>query len=288
MPDKVLTEDEQAQLDFDSAATETLPPKQAVEVKVETPPQAKPPAQDAPPVKPVAKYVQLTEEQFNTFKSAAEKTAAFEGQISKLFGTTGDMQQIVRKLQAATPAGHSVEIPKGALAKTRKDFPELADLIESDLVEALKGVRGTAPETPAKPALDDDAIQKLVEGKAREFSRKNESEALEDTYANWREIVGPVDAEGRYDPNNEYRKWLGAQDQAYQTLINSTDSAQVIARSIGRFLAFKSHPTTPASAPKIAARTDRIKAAIQPRGDGGQPAPAKSADDDFNAGFAQG
>ena len=269
-------EDKQAQLDFDSGAELTPAVKPAPE-----------PPKTIEPVPPAPKYIRLTEDDYKAFKSAADKTAVLDGQISKLFGTTGDMQQIVKKLQAATPAGHRVEIPKGALAKTRKDFPELADLIESDLVEALKDVRGT-DTAPAKPDVDEDVIGKLVENKAREFSRKNEAEALEDTYANWREIVGPVDANGSYDPKNEYRVWLGKQDQAYQTLVNSTDSAQVIARSIGRFLASKSHPTTPAQAPKIAARQDRIKAAIQPKGDGGQPAPANNADDEFAKGFASG
>ena len=118
--------------------------------------------------------------------------------------------------------------------------------------------------------------------------------ALDESYANWREIVGAVDTTqgGTIDQKNPFRQWLATQDVAYQEKVNGTDSASTISTAIGKFLAFKSAAArsaeTPATAPKIAARQDRIAAAITPKGDGGQPAPSKSADDEFNAGFATG
>lgn len=288
-----LEDDKQAQADFDSGIeAETLPPvkpavdgkaEAKIETKVEPKPQAKPTAE----VKPAPKYVQITEEQYRRLEDSATETAAIKAQMSKAFGTMGDMQQVVKKLQAATPAGMSIEIPKDAFADMARDFPELAAHFQSGLEKILKPMRGTAPATTDERP-NPDAIQKLIEAGVTARSRKNEEDALNDTYSNWREIVGPVDADGKPDPNNEFRKWLAAQPADYQSTINQTDSSQVIARAIGKFLQFKSSAKPVVPAPKVLARQNRIAAAVQPKGDGGQAAPSKSADDDFQAGFATG
>ena len=298
----VIDDDKQAQIDFDAGAAEIIPPaKPAVEVKVEPKVEAKVEAkpkveakvpakvETVPPVQPAPKHVQITEEQYRRFEEAAVATATMKTQLAKVFGTIGDVQQVVKKLQAATPAGVSVDIPKDAFAEMAKDFPELATHFQSGLEKALKGVRGTGTAVTST-APDAEEVQKLVMA----TYIKGETESLEDAYANWREIVGTVDAQGRHDPNNEFRKWLATQDIGYQHKINSTNSSRTIATAIGKFLALKAAqaktpvPTPKLPAPKIVARQNRIAAAVTPRGDGGQPAPSKSADDDFNAGFATG
>lgn len=294
MTDTTIAEtDKQANTDFASGFDlETPPPQQTttepvIAPKIEVKPEPKPEPKPAPKA-PVAKFVQITQEQFDSLQAAAGKTTAIEGQLSKAFGTIGDMQQIVRKLQSATPAGQPVEMPKTAFAKLRKDFPELADLMADDMADLLKGMRGTAtPETAAATAPDPEALSKLVSA----TTIKLEVEALEDAHPKWREIVGAVDSEGRHDPNNAYRKWLATQDATYQAKINSTNSSTVIARSIDKFMASKKAApvrVAPKTNPKAAARLNRIRGAVQPRGDGGQPAPAKTADDDFREGFRTG
>ena len=300
----VIDDDKQAQIDFDAgAAAEIIPPaKPAVEVKVEpkieTKVEAKPKVEaKAPakvetvqPVQPAPKHVQITEEQYRRFEEAAVATATMKTQLAKVFGTIGDVQQIVKKLQAATPAGLTVEMPADVVSEMEKDFPELAGYFRKSLEKALKGIKGTAGTAATATAPDAEEVQKLVTA----AYIKGETESLEDAYANWREIVGTVDAQGRHDPNNEFRKWLATQDIGYQHKINSTNSSRTIATAIGKFLAFKAAqaktptPTPKLPAPKIVARQNRIAAAVTPRGDGGQPAPSKSADDDFNAGFATG
>ena len=65
------TEEEQAQLDFDSGFPAEKP---AVEVKIETPVKVEVPPT---PPKPEPKYVRVTDDDFKSFKSAAEKTAIF-------------------------------------------------------------------------------------------------------------------------------------------------------------------------------------------------------------------
>ena len=63
-----------------------------------------------------------------------------------------------------------------------------------------------------------------------------EIKALQDEYPDWRKIVGAVDiTKQQPDPNNPFRKWLATTDAAYQALINSTNSAAVMAHSIRTF-----------------------------------------------------
>lgn len=274
--------------DFASGFNNTPPPDTAAAPKPDVKPVAKPETKEAVTPAPkveAPKYVQLTQEQFDNLQSAAGKVTEVEKQISKLFGTTGDMQQIVKKLQAETPKGMTIDLPADVVSEMEQDFPELAGHFRKSLEKALKGVRGTGAAEAGSAGLDPTAVQNLV----REAAIKHEIEALEDAHQDWRTIVGVVDAEGKHDPNNEFRQWLGKQPVEYQTKINATNSAAVVSRAIDKFLASKANPAVQTGqTPQIAARRDRLKAAIQPRGDGGQPAPAKSADDDFAEGFATG
>lgn len=290
MADKDATplDDNQDDQDFAAGFNDAPPPETAVapkpEPKTDPKPQTKEAVQDAPKVE-APKYVQLTQEQFDSLQTAAGKVTEVERQISKLFGTTGDMQQIVKKLQAETPKGMSIDLPADVVSEMEQDFPELAGHFRKSLEKALKGVRGTGTTESSGAGLDQSAIQNLV----REIAIKHEIEALEDAHQDWRTIVGTVDAEGKHDPNNEFRQWLGKQPVEYQTKINATNSAVVVSRAIDKFLASKAKPALPKpQEPQVAVRRDRFKAAIQPRGDGGQAAPAKSADDDFAEGFATG
>lgn len=282
--------DKQAQMEFASGFTHDLLAPETAAV-VEGVPVIEEPAAVEAQAEPVAeepKYVQITQEQIDSWKSAAEKTAKLEAQLSKVFGTMGDMQQVVRALQSATPAGITVEIPADAFADMEKDFPELAAQSRSALEKALKGIRGTASVgTVAAP--DPEIVNKLVRDGMSAETIKREVAALEEDHPKWREIVGTVDANGQVDPNNDFRKWLAKEPIEYQTKINSTNSAATISKAIEKFQASKTaiRPVLK-QAPKIAARAAVIREAIQPKGDGGQPNPANSADDDFNSGFKTG
>ena len=72
---------------------------------------------------------------------------------------------------------------------------------------------------------------------------------LEKVYPNWRTIVGVQGSKG------DYRLWLSKQDDAYQSLLNTTNSAAVIANSIERFkadTAKSASPTTTLARPQKA------------------------------------
>jgi len=266
-------DEKQADLDLESGFNAAEDEAPAIKPAVVAPAAVElTPAVEAP------KFVQMTQEQFDAFQAAAGKTATMETQMSKVFGTLGDVQQHVRRLQSEPLKSIAVELPADVVSEMEADFPELAGHFRKGLEKALKGITGTATTSAAAPIVDPEATRKI----AREIAVRHEEEALEDAHPTWRAIVGVPGSEN----TNEFRQWLGKQDVAYQNKINQTNSSLVIGRAIDKFLAKKVEPNRPA--PKVAAQTDRIRAAIQPRGDGGQPAPANNADDDFRAGFATG
>lgn len=273
----------QADDDFNSGFTQDAP-----EAKVEPKPRIEPKAEAPKADPPAPKYRQITEDEFARFDGAISKMVTPEKVKDLVGGIMGGLEQrIVQKLQAGTPQGATVELPADVVSEMEAEFPELAVHVRKSLEKALKGVRGTGT---AAASVDPEAMQTLVKAAAVEQAKLIETEALEDAHPQWREIVGVVDAEGKHDPENGYRKWLAKKDVAYQHRINATNSAAIIARSIDMFLADKEKAlkTELKPAPQAAARRDRIQGALQPRGDGGQPAPSKTADDDFNEGFRSG
>lgn len=241
-----------------------------------------PPAEAAVVAAP--EFIQITQAQWDAIKASAARTEGMDKRIKDtVLGTVGDLEQrIIKKLQAATPAGSVVELPADVVSELETDFPELAPRIKKTLEKALKGLRGTGEST----APDWETVVKAA-------AIAYQKEALEDQYPNWREIVGPV-TDGKFDPKNEYRIWLATQPADYQHKVNNTNSAQVISRSIDRFTDAKKEaakkveakPATPA--PKAAARHNVIRGAVQPKGDGGQPSPTNTAEDELESGFASG
>ena len=222
------------------------------------------------------KYVQITEEQFAEMTGAAKKTATLEQQLSKAFGTLGDLQKFVKEQKALTPRGIKAEVSKEAFAEMAKDFPELAEHARTGLEAAFKGIEVGTAEAPD--------VEKMV----AEHAAKIEIDSLEDAFPDWRQIVGAVDiSQQEPDAENPFRKWLGTKDAAYQARINGANSAAIIERAIK---AFQTQTATDATAPAAAnptaqLRAARIKDAVKPKGDGGQPTARNTENDDFVAGF---
>lgn len=233
-------------------------------------------AEEAPP-----EYVQVTRKDWDDVKAAAARTASYDGQFSKIFGTVGNIQKMLNEARAKpadTPAARKIAIDPAAFAEMSRDFPELAQQTKAALEAALSGLpSGASDVDPAK-----------LESMLSQYQARREIEALEDAWPDWRTIVGAVDvSKEQPNPDNPFRKWLGTKDAAYQQRINGSESAQVIGRAIRLFQnETKAVPAKPAAAtPRDTTRADRIRAAVQPRGDNAGAASGKSDDDEFLAGF---
>lgn len=287
----VVAAERQAQDDFSAGFAQDVAPEKPDDARGDKPDVKTDPAEAATidakpetaadavaePVKP--KYIRMTEEQFERLSAAAEKTVSHEQQLSKAFGTIGNMQKVINKLQSDTPRGIKVEVPKDAFAKMARDFPELAEQNKEALEAALKGITGVGS---ADAEVDPAKIERLIV----EANVKREIEALEDQYPDWRTIVGHVDiATAQPDPNNPFRKWLATKDVGYQARINGTNSASVIGRAIRTFRAETKPAPKPAPDLNAQLRQARMREAVQPKGDGGQPKPRNTANDEFEAGF---
>lgn len=244
------------------------------------------PKPESPPEKPAAKppqFVQLTAAQVAILEAAAKKVTDLEGQMPKIFGTLGNVQESVKKLSTQGPkAALTAEMLADAFADMEKDFPELAGYNKTAFTKIFEKVQLAAGSGP----VDPNALKKAIQDQAVAY----QAEALSDSFPDWREIVGPVDSEGRHDPKNPYRQWLAKQPTGYQHKVNSTNSAAVIERSIERFRKETAKPNVQPKpqTPKAAAHEARLRSAVQPRGDGGMPRPTKTPDDEFANGFAEG
>jgi hypothetical protein len=255
--------------------SDTKPPANG---KVE--PAATPRAEAEPP----PEYVQISAKDWADVRAAAAKTASYDQQLSKAFGTIGNLQKLVNgfqtQVQDKPPAPRKVEISPAAFAEMARDFPELAQQTRAALEAALSGYAPNGADTV-------DATK--IEGMLATYTARREVENLEDAYPDWRKIVGAVDVSREQpDANNPFRKWLGTKDTAYQTRINGSESAAVIGRAIRLFqreTAATAQPKPNGTPARDTARGDRIRAAIQPRGDNAGAAAGKSENEDFEEGF---
>lgn len=287
--DTAAAEEAQAQADFDSGMPEPEP-KGAKDAKPE--PAAKPDAEVKPEPKAAVaapkpapvEYVRLTKDEHANLTAAAAKTASYDGQFAKAFGTIGSLQKSLTALQTAAPRTGKIEIPKDAFADMERDFPELAALYRKGLEATLAGV-------PTGAAIDPDLVKRLVTehaAQARFEAVAAEIKELEADHPDWAVVVGKVDTTKgeKPDPNNAFRKWLATKSPAYQRRLNSTESAAVISDAIDLYKTeTKAAVPTPPSL-KDQLRTARIRENVQPRGDGGHATPASTDDAAFEQGFA--
>lgn len=269
-PDDTSVDDAREAAELDAGFKGTEPP-----ARPEKPAPAATPRAEATTETP--EFIQVTAKDWAEIKAAAAKTASYDQQLSKVFGTLGNVQKVISGLQSTTPAGRKVEIPKDAFAGMEKDFPEIAQQIRGALEATLSGMHGTGANDA--PALD-------IEAKLAAYTAKRELEILEDAYPEWRQIVGAVDVRNEQpDPNNAFRKWLATKDAAYQNRVNTSESAAVISRAIRLFREETKATPKPAPTQRDTARADRIRGAVQPRGDGAAVPAGRTEDDDFLAGF---
>lgn len=228
--------------------------------------------------------IDVSRKEWAEIKAFAARAASYDQQFSKLFGTVGNISKKladrVATEQAGTPAGRKVEIPKDAFADLERDFPEIALRIRGGVEKVVSGLHGTGGSD-----IDPARLKALV----TEIHTEREIQALDDDFPDWREIVGAVDiSQQQPDMNNPFRAWLAQQDLSYQQRINASDRASTIAEAIRRFRAWqKQQQQQSAQKPRDAARAERIRAAIQPKGDAGGSGTSSGSDDDaaFEAGF---
>lgn len=276
--DDALIDDAQGQAEFGSGfenKADKAPDKPAESAEAPREPEAKEP-----------EYAKITLEEVAFLRAAAAKVTSLEAQQSKAFGTIGNLQKLMNEVRAQTPRGMHVpdSIINESFADMEKDFPELATQNKTALKRLLSNLTGTGAgeidETKIRQLVAEDAAARAEEVAKREI------EDLEDAYPDWRDIVGAVPDGQHPDPDHPYRKWLATKPEPYQKRINETLSSAVVARSIQRFKTETRAPAKPSPQPATNARAERIREAVQPKGDGAPSSSRDTSEDAFAAGFS--
>lgn len=288
-----LTAEQQEDADLEAGFTKDPPTTTekpvAVEVKTDVPAQK---SDDKPP-EPVVEYVQLTKEEHGRLLALADKTNEWSTKVDRIAGTMGGINEIVKKLQAATPAGVTLEYDDADFAELEANYPDLAAQVKAILRKGK--VKGTASAAAADdPKKTEEPPAKSVAEQLKEQRVADNMQMLDEAFPEWKTTVGfsatPEDRE-----KLPYRVWLAAKDEAYRTRIGNSQSALTIGRSIDEFhrdqrrkaaIAKQRGPTPPQRPdPKVVARQDRIAGSVQPRGDGAPPPRKDSSQDEFEGGF---
>jgi hypothetical protein len=245
-----------------------------------------------PPADGADEVVTLKKADFDRMMAAVDKVDGFDQKFNKVFGTTGSIQKTIKELQAATPKGFKVELPTEAIAAMKAEYPEMTEHLE----KILSGIKGTG-EVAAAETNDDKTGKELkpeaVANIVADTVTRREMEVLEDEHPKWRDIVGVVDSEGKFDEKNPFRVWLGKQSADYRDKINKTNSPLVVSKAIDKFQAALAaekaqRKDPPPNNKQAASRKERIAEGAQPKGGANPPPTKKSADDEFNEGFRTG
>lgn len=281
MTDEKLQQDElQAEKDFDAGFTDQ--PSEAPAAKAAEPETPAEQATETPAEQPVEEFVQIKRGDFDKLMAAAEKTASLEQQMSKAFGSIGNLKQMVEaQPKAVAPVVGNVTLSDEDFAELKADFPELAESTKKAVQRALSkiGVSGAEGSNLSKADIERTLVE-LQTQKSVNF--------LDDAHPQWRDIVGRPD-----DPECEFRNWLKTKSSTYQKRINTTNDGFEIATAIESFneareakkKAEAAAKNKTAQDPKQDERRRVIASAVLPKGDGGPAAPRKSAEDWFNEGF---
>lgn len=297
--------EQQAEASF-AGGFKGTPPTEVAKVVLEPKVETKVDATPAPAPKPgKPQYVRVTQQEWDNQKAMLGKVSSLESQIAKLTGSVPKadaiIQQVIEKVQAATPAGAGIEITDDDFADWKETFPELGEMTRKSLEKVLKrlNLRGTGTPAEAEPpkpvaAMDQDAVKAVVTAALKEKAdaeateaRDKEMAALTAAYPDWAKTVGQPTAMGTTEPvKTEWRTWLETQPADYQQMVRDSQSPAVVKASIEKFMAEKA----PSAAPRpdrAATRRAAIEDAVTPRFDGSAPPLAQptSAEEAFTENY---
>lgn len=254
----------------------TLPVKTTA-VSEEPAPVASTAQPESVPVEPV--LAKITDEDWKKTMASATKideiAAALEQRFGAAFGKIGGLEQTVRALQTATPAGHAIEITDEDFKEMQQDFPDLAAMQIKGLNRALSRLKGTGPAT-----VDPAVIETLVDQRVQHREEQRAMEQMTSRRADWKEIVGDQ------EKPTPYRTWLSQQDTDYQALVAGTWDPEVIDKSIDTFLKQQAKPQAPKGKPGDS-RREMLVGGIAPRSAGGSHPKARTEEDEMMDGFRE-
>lgn len=224
---------------------------------VETPaPEA--PAEEAAPQAPSP--VTLTAEELAELRASSSKVAEFQTELRKAHGRIGALNDLLHQtMKAKEEAGKPAALTPMELKRTREEFPELAEFIESDMAGFLAANSGANPEAVAAMVEQSLAKQREEADKADIAQRQEE---LEEEHPDAREVFAKP----------EFASWFQALPEAERNAMQRTKSVAVLSRKLTAFKAWNAEQAAKAEASANAKQQSkkRLEAAITPTGVGGR------------------
>lgn len=274
--------DEQADAAFESGFGEETPTETPAPSTPEPQTQAvEKPVQQPPP--PQIEYVQLPKSDYETFRQNATKVQEISAALEKLsgtaFGKIGGLERTLKQMQDATPQGQSVSLTDEDFKELLEEYPEFGAMTRKTMERIFSRLKGTGA-----PAFDEEKVGSVFQSRFQTEREKIRQELTEEyatkfmdwNHKGWRQTVN----------SPEYQAWMGTQPQDYQKKIAESWDPSEITDSIDQFKAHqeKTKPTPPL--PPRDKPTGRFRAALVPKGAGGQQT-AESEDDEFERGYKE-
>lgn len=199
-----------------------------------------------------------TEEELRDLLEKAKEVDKLREREAKVFGTLGSLKQSLDQLKQQPPAAAQVAI-SGGLKRLSSEFPEMAELLQEDLKEAL--VSGAAAPT--------ESVEQLVNERLDSVSKTYEQKLLSVLHPDWRGIYA----------DEAFAQWKGTLSPDELQVVEDSWDAISVGDALTKFKAWRDQ-----AAQAKQTRQTRLEAAVTPKG--GRAMPSVATDDDaFVAGF---
>lgn len=273
--------------DFDSGFSE---PSQALTETPDTAAEgAAAPAETAQPDQAAAPSVPAPNRKFTQaqideiLKKAAsidEVRSEYQKKFDTMAGTMGSMKQMLDRLQSTTGQGAGISLNKEDFKEMIDEgYPDLAEMQVKAMNRAFDRLKasGAAPNGASTEQVAEIIKQQLgtqatsMSTSLREqITQEIALDHLAEQHSDYKEVLNSADFQ-KWSGENKIKERKDRAGVAFEESLN--------ANFIGKILSdFK------ASQKQAATRTNRLAAAVTPRGAGGFT-PGPDEDDEFNAGF---
>jgi hypothetical protein len=178
-------------------------------------------------------------------------------------GRVGSLEQTIKKLQEATPAGQAIVATPEDFAEIGKDLPEHAKMLADGLTRVLSKFKGTASSAPSESAAEFEARVIRV---ADERSAQREQARLKTEIAEARETLALVHPDweavvGAPESGSAWRQWLRTQPATYEKKMLHTYDADILAESLTKFKTIQAEGGKP-KPKETNARSERLREAV--------------------------
>lgn len=199
-----------------------------------------------------------TEEELREILEKAKEVDKLREREAKVFGTLGSLKQAIDQLKQQPSAVTTVAL-NGQLKRLSAEFPEMAEMLQEDLKEALGSGAAAAPES----------VDKLLSERLDATSKTYEQKLLTVMHPDWRGIYA----------DKAFEQWKGTLPPDELQIVESSWDAISVGEALTKFKAWRDQ-----SAQAKQARQTRLEAAVTPKGGRAMPSVA-TEEDAFVAGF---